>query len=364
MIARTCLARASLIVLLAGMCAAAIPAAAYAREPERQPAGAQPAAGEPSRDGENREATRRRGAMRSDEPSPERLRLFLERGIERAKRAQTTLAEGLAMLDRGESPAKVREFTRDAIRAEFIDRLNEANPPRERGPRDRRDRLDGDGPEGPGGPGGPGGPDGPPPEPIDPDAAMRMLEEVNPALHERLTRLREERPEAFRAIIDRQMPRLAALARDREEDPQGWPDRARLFALERQAGAEARRAASLDGAEQDAAKAELRSMLEEMFELRLKVAQSDMRRLERRLQALQQEIDDKVSERDAMIDQRLEQMLRRASDSRDRPRDSDDGPGPRERRQGNGDDNTPRGNRDDPDDRDEAPPRRPNSPDR
>jgi hypothetical protein len=361
--ARTSLARASLIVLLAGMCVAAAPSGARASEPERQPAGSQspgsqPPGAEPAREGENRDPTRRRGAMRSDEPSPERLRDFLERGIERAKRAQTTLAEGLAMLDRGESPAKVREFTRDAIRAEFIDRLNEANPPRERGPRDRRDRPDDDRPEGPGGPDGPGGADGQRPEPIDPDAAMRVLEEVNPALHERLTRLREERPEAFRAMIERQMPRLAALSREREEDPQGWPDRARLFALERQAGAEARRAASLDGAEQDAAKARLREMLEQMFELRLKVAQSDMRRLERRVQALQQEIDDKAGARDAMIDQRLEQMLRRAAENRDQPRGPDGRPGPRERRPGNGDDNAPR------DDRDDAPPRRPSSPDR
>lgn len=361
--ARTSLARTSLIVLLAGMCVAAMPPAARASEPERQPAGAQspgaqPPAAEPARDGESRDATRRRGAARSDEPSPERLREFLERGIERAKRAQSTLAEGLAMLDRGESPAKVREFTRDAIRAEFIDRLNEANPPRERGPRDRRDRPDDDRPEGPG---GPGGPDGPPPEPIDPDAAMRVLEEVNPALHERLTRLREERPEAFRAMIERQMPRLAALARDRDEDPQGWPDRARLFALERQAGAEARRAATLEGADQDAARARLREMLEQMFELRLKVAQSDMRRLERRVEALQQEIDDKAGARDAMIDQRLEQMIRRAAENRDQPRGPEGRPGPRERRQGNGDDNTPRDNRDN---RDDAPPRRPSSPDR
>lgn len=270
------------------------------------------------------------------------LREFLQRGLDRAKRSQKTIEEAVAMLERGEPVSKVREFSREALRADIQDRAQQW-----------RDRArDGEGPARPGGPGGgplrrserdglgrPGAPGGegplpgesvnpgeprPPRQPLSPEQALEIIKETNPQFYERISRLRKERPEEFERVMERFRPQLADLSRQRQDDPEGWPVRAKLFMLDRDANAAARRIAAMEPEQREQAKLRFRELLGRAFDARLKVIEADIARMQRRIAVLQAELKDKNGQRDELIDQRMEQMLKRAEDSLGDPL----GPGP------------------------------------
>jgi hypothetical protein len=322
------LTRCVLLVALAAGTAAARQDQAAPATPPTPPAGA---AGDP-------------GA-----PNDERaMRELLKRGLERAKRSQKTIEEAVAMLDRGEPIAKVREFSREAFRADLMERGQEfrertgrggpmgpggGNPGRPGGMRP----FGGDGPMGgPGGPmGGPGGPegDGPVRELLTDERALEIVKETNPALFERLSKLQQNNPEELRKVLERFRPQLVDLARQRQDDPDGWPARARLFMLDREANSAARRIAALDPDKRDEAKPRLRAILERAFDARLKVVEADIKRMQRRIEMLQREITDKNGQKDVLVGQRMDQMLKRADEAMDEPL----GPGPEQRdRDGDG----------------------------
>lgn len=283
-------------------------------------------------------------------PDDERqLREALQRGLERAKRSQKTLEDAVAMLDRGEPASKVREFSRDAIRADLMERGQEFRERNGRG--GRPDRPEGLRPPHPGGPGdpmrepegpmggpgrpdGPGGPDDDRPirEMLTDERALEIVKETNPTLFERLTKLQESNPDEFRKLIERFRPQLVDMARQRHDDPEGWPARAKLFMLDREANSAARRIAALDPDKREEAKPRFRAILERAFDARLDVIQADIKRMQRRIEMLQREITDKNGQKNELVDQRMDHMLKRAEASLDEPLE----PGPDRRdRDGN-----------------------------
>lgn len=249
----------------------------------------------------------------------DRMRQFLSRNLERMQRQEKAMEEGLRMLDEGAPMADVREHTRLAITGELMERGREL--------RGIMRQRNGQGPVGaPLGPGRfprgmgeppPGvGPQGDEPAlPFDTDLAMEVIKETNPPLHERLDLLRENSPEEFKQVLERHTPRLTNLLRDRQQRPEEWPDRVRMLILERQSFDTVRSIPTLQGDDRAAAESRLRTMLEEMFDLRIKIAQNDIARLRQRISALEDEISGKTDRRQAMVESRLKQMIERAEET-------------------------------------------------
>jgi hypothetical protein len=241
----------------------------------------------------------------ADDAGRERLRQNLTAHLERLGRVEQNVQEGLRMLDAGEPVSRVREFTRDAFVNEAMDaaqgRAGAGGPLagrfRERMARNaaagEQDAAAG-------------------PEPVNIDTALEIIKEANPELHARLARLRAESPEDFQKLLDRNMPRIKELAGQRRMDPEGFPDRLRVFVLQREAQKLARDIARTPEAERGPQMDLLRAKMTEAFELRLTIARADEARLLARLERLREEIREKSDGREQAIDARIEQMIRMA----------------------------------------------------
>lgn len=246
-------------------------------------------------------------------PGP-RLRENIERMLKRSERESRVLKEGLEMLDRGESPEKVRDHLRETIRDTMRDRAQQF--------RDARRPMPPPGggarpPIGPGGidrppPPGPGPMAGQPPMRGPMDRLMGMLRETNPKAAERLERLRHENPEKFQRMFDEFAPRLARLVEERERNPDRWPDRVKQLLLQQRANELARKVATLPPAKQDEPRTLLRRNLEEQFDIRLKFAKEDLVQNKANAERLQREIEEKSKDRAGTIEKHMQEMIERA----------------------------------------------------
>lgn len=234
----------------------------------------------------------------------ERLRQNLTAHLERLGRVEQNVQEGLRMLEAGEPVSRVREFTRDAFVNDAFDAAQARGGPLAGRFRERMARN--------GAPAGNGPDAGAEPEPVNIDTALEIIKEANPELHARLARLRAENPEDFQRLLDRNMPRIKELAGQRRMDPEGFPDRLRVFMLQRQAQKLAREIARTPEAQRGPQLDLLRGTLNEAFELRLAIARADEARLAERLERLREEIRQKSDGREQEVEARIEQMIRMA----------------------------------------------------
>lgn len=176
-----------------------------------------------------------------------------------------------------------------------------------------------------GGVGGGGNPDDSlPSEPrdrssIEPERAMEVLRQANPPLFERLDRLRESEPEQFRALIERFAPRLAEFDRERAERPEQWRVRSEMFRLDREAARLARRATSVPEEERGAAALALRDAVARQFDLRLRLREQEVGRLNERVDEIRRQIGEAARHRDAEVARRVRQLMRDAREGRDTP---------------------------------------------
>lgn len=188
------------------------------------------------------------------------------------------------------------------------------------------------------------------------DQWLDALKKRNPEEFERMRRLREEDPEAFRRHLHQKLQDLrqrgnglqdrpgvlAALnglsPEDREwvmqrlqqppfhggyngfaagpgRDRMGLPDFKRVTSPEIVQGEEratelaARCRAAAAGAEKDALQAELRETLARLFDLRETARAEQYRQIEEKFARIKKQLDEHMSDRDAIIDGRLREML-------------------------------------------------------
>lgn len=148
------------------------------------------------------------------------------------------------------------------------------------------------------------------------DRAVSVLKDIHPELAERLNHALEHRPRRARGLLGRRMPMLLRLAELRERDPEMYGLRVRDLQLAREALRLMVRHRALDAAPRDAGpaasealRAELRGVLAERFEVRTRIRERELERLERRLEALEAELAERSASREMLIDQRLETML-------------------------------------------------------
>lgn len=204
------------------------------------------------------------------------------------------------MLDEGEPLPAVREHVRSAWSDDLFDRA--------RGTRDRG------GPRQPERAGPESGPDRPDTDRPLPDTAevLHALREVNPNLHERLLRAREQDPEAFEEMVRRAGQRFRHLVDEKAQSPDRWQRRVRTFRLERRAADLAQQAVSGEEAARADTTEELRSVIGQLFDLRTEVQSEEIDRLSERLETSRSRLDSVIADRDRLISERVAAMVRAA----------------------------------------------------
>ncbi len=266
---------------------------------------AQPGASDPAADPTGRLRTGGVPAEQSESSEAERrddVRHFLERQLERVRREEAALQEALMNLEHGEPLAAVRRRAAAAMgeRAEeraagnqiFLFRRRPGEGP-DAGPAPRGDRRD---------------------TPPDPDSLLAFGRELNPGMFERIDRLRRESPEEFEQAFSRLAPRLMRMLEEKRRNPESWERRLRMWNLEREAWATARRARELPAEAQEPARARLIELGEEMFDLRLRSMLQHVDDLSNRLSRLRDEIAHSTSRRDELVRERVDEFMARASD--------------------------------------------------
>lgn len=156
----------------------------------------------------------------------------------------------------------------------------------------------------------------------DTERLMRVFHELNPDLHERWRAAAEENPERAEQFRRRILERLRGDENVRhmadliERDPALFRLRAEQYALERRAMIAGRRfvdatvASDADAAAR--AREEVRGIVAEQIDSRLREQRLMLERAERGLETSRERIARVESGRDAVIDERVEDILRRA----------------------------------------------------
>ncbi|RMH27064.1 MAG: hypothetical protein D6693_06020 [Planctomycetota bacterium] len=166
----------------------------------------------------------------------------------------------------------------------------------------------------------------------DREALLTLLAELNPELHERWRRLSEQNPamaERLRSRILERMSRdrgLRELLRLRDEDPERFRLRLEQVKLGQRATAAARRfvdATVNNDGDADRIRAEVRDLVSRQVELRLQEQRRLYEQAEARLGEARHRLAQQEERREALVDEEVASLLRRAmqgGDDRRAPR--------------------------------------------
>ena len=167
---------------------------------------------------------------------------------------------------------------------------------------------------------------------IDPERLLRILRDMNPEVYDRLSAMEQKNPQMASRLRERIIKRMrsdrtiAEMARLLEQDPKAYRLRVEQHALQTRAFRAARRfvEATLAGDADDAAaaRAEVRDLLSKQFDLRQQDQGRMIAKAEERLSAARARIDQAAQAREEEVDQRVDELLRRAM-SRANARDDD-----------------------------------------
>ena len=126
-------------------------------------------------------------------------------------------------------------------------------------------------------------------------------------------------PEQVRQAINKLGPRLRFMVFSKVMDPEGFELKAAEQRLQLQAAEIAQRIKQLssDPAQAQRLKDDLKPVLEQHYEARVKMMEHELMSLERRLQRLREELANQRTTKDKIIDERMAHLL---SDDFDGPR--------------------------------------------
>ncbi len=146
-----------------------------------------------------------------------------------------------------------------------------------------------------------------------------VVRDIDPALADELEQLKDTRPRAVFSVLRRQFPQVMRLALLKDEDPALYQLRVRDLQLTRQADQladqhrDARKRGDKDAA--DAIEDQLEPIVVEHFDIRQKVRERELEKLEERIEQLKDALDERDSNKRNLIKQRLAELLG-ASDAR------------------------------------------------
>ncbi len=143
------------------------------------------------------------------------------------------------------------------------------------------------------------------------EAALDVLDEVDPDVAQRMREFREQRPMMAAARLRPHLPELMRLANLRQTDPEHYALRIADMRLERETHELARRcheAQQRQDPQADAMLEQLRQTVTAHFDVRQQLREKLLARLEARIQTLRQQIGERQEARQSLIDSRLEQL--------------------------------------------------------
>ena len=144
---------------------------------------------------------------------------------------------------------------------------------------------------------------------------LEFLEENLPHLVPHLKELREEDPEAHRHELREIRHHLEAYERTREEAPEIAEAMLRAHRLEAESWELARSLTGIEDAEAREKRVdELRSLLEQIFDLRMKQPEMELRHLEDEVRKIREMVQRRHEARDRIIDRRLENLIDEADE--------------------------------------------------
>jgi hypothetical protein len=152
------------------------------------------------------------------------------------------------------------------------------------------------------------------------DSALQIIAEIMPGNANRLESLRKSDPKQFHQLLRRLFnQRIGAMVRLKEQDPDYFEYDFAERKLEAQAYILSRRIKQAPPQEVGPLHDQLRKMLHDLFDARLRTRAFELTRLETRLQALRAQLDQQRQQKQALIDKRYDELLTRTPDNPDPP---------------------------------------------
>lgn len=152
------------------------------------------------------------------------------------------------------------------------------------------------------------------------DAALDVLDEVDPELAARVRQYRQQEPEAVLMRLRPHLPGLMRLVHLKQSDPEHYALRVADTRLERQTLDLSRQHREAAQRGDEAAAAELRESLRqalaEHFDVRQRLREKMLADLKKRVEQMQQQIQQRQSARQELIEQRLGELTGQAAGPR------------------------------------------------
>ena len=158
-------------------------------------------------------------------------------------------------------------------------------------------------------------PQRPPQRDLTPDEVeerMRILREIHPQLAERIARMKEERPERVGRMLGQHWPRIENFIRMKEHDPKGFELRVHDMKLTRQSHELSRRMRRPDSDPATEKKEEIRHELRELvathFEVRQKLKEHELAKLETRIEELRGQLRKRATNKEQIIEDHFKKL--------------------------------------------------------
>jgi hypothetical protein len=143
--------------------------------------------------------------------------------------------------------------------------------------------------------------------------ALKVLRQIDPEKADQLEKHIDQNPERVGQALHESFPHLGRFLAMRRYDPQGFDLRIKDLALSRQSQHSARRFHeaqrlgddAMAGAEQEA----LQGIVADHFDVRQEIKEYELIRLEGKIQELRDQLQQRVNNRDELIEERLEELV-------------------------------------------------------
>jgi len=146
--------------------------------------------------------------------------------------------------------------------------------------------------------------------PEDENKTLEYLKSFDQDLYEELLSIKDSRPEFFRRTLSRIYREMHYLKRLKEEDPDRYENVLEEKKLEKTTKDLAKKyRKSEDRSEKEKIKAELNELLYKLFEYRQMNRQYEINRLEERLQLLKEDMEERVNNKEEIIENRLDKLI-------------------------------------------------------
>ncbi len=153
-------------------------------------------------------------------------------------------------------------------------------------------------------------------QPIDRERARQLLDvlsDINPDLHSKLTEALGDNPERARMVLGRMNDRLGWLVKMKTNDPNHYQLRARdmRYTVDAMKLAMRIRHARHEGEDEriDKLTRELRSMVDQHFELRQELRERELHQLEQRIDHLREELAEHRRRKAELVDEHIHRLL-------------------------------------------------------